>query len=165
LNFTDWAGITGQRAWANARSGPGFIPAWLRVSPAGAGVVGDVVPGDIVMHSQDNQNGAGLGQANVVWQSQAFGRIDIRGGIWITQDIGRGNDWTIELNGQLCAAGRVESGDPFSRANPQRFVDNQVGLGLTNLAVTPGDRVVLTVVRTTNDGMFAGVDLIVDLRP
>jgi hypothetical protein len=103
-----------QPAWATAASGSGHIPAFFKsIEPSN-----DWLAGDIVVHSRDDVNGAGLGDARLRFNTPATGFYRAALEIWIGRDIGRSVGWQLLADGSQQASGTVASGDVFSRASP-----------------------------------------------
>lgn len=81
-NVSNWAGVTGQNAWAvGANTPPGFLPAWMKVAPSLEPTLENgTVVGDIVTHTFDTGNGApGYAESNVIWTAPSAGIADITG--------------------------------------------------------------------------------------
>ena len=89
----------------------------------------DWLPGDVIVHTQDDANGAGNGPANITWTAPATMLINIDGGLWAGREIGRGNHWSVWKNGALLTEGDVASGDAYSRAVPFSIVTRPSALG------------------------------------
>ena len=130
-------------------------------------IVHDWLPGDVVMHSTDQQNGAGNGPGNFTWTSPFAGVINLSGGVWRGRDIGRGNTWTLYKNGTALTSGLIHSeypnpGDPYSRTNPFAFALGSGGAAaISGIPVVPGDVIKLELVKTSVYGDFVGVNLTV----
>ncbi len=151
----------GQQAWAASATGLGHIPVWFlsSITPPGGF---DWQIGDVVVHSTDPASGGSAGPSNVTWTSPGDGQIDIGGSVWLGVDRGRGNQWTILVNGIALTGGTLLSGDAYSRASPFFFSLGSGGSGaLGNILVSAGDVVMLRLDRNTAFGEFTGVDLTV----
>ncbi len=157
-----------QPAWAPSTTPGSFLPSWFRSTsdqPAGL----DFLTGDVVVHTDDEDNGLLGGPANVIWTSSGAGRIDITGSVWMTRDIGRGNDWVITLNDIPLTDGQIFSGDAFDGDQPFDFADGSGGPAiLQDLIVAPGDEIRLQIVKTEPFSIFGdlvGVNLHIEMGP
>jgi hypothetical protein len=161
-SVADWTPLTSpvvQPAWAPSTAGGNFLPAWFK-STANHPADLDILVGDVVVHSTDAFNGQSSGVANVIWTSPINGVIDISGAVWITRDIGRGNTWTLLLNGVSLTSGTIFSGDPFNRADPFDFATGSGGPAVLNeIEVSPGDVIELRIEKTSTFGDFVGINL------
>ena len=84
----------------------------------------------------------------------------------MARDIGRSNEWSVWLNTTLLTSGTVSSGDAYSRASPFDLAAGSGGASvLEDVAVSPGDVVMLRVARTSFYGDFVGVDLTITPQP
>ena len=149
-----------QLGFAEAATGNQRIPFWYR-SNGSETFSPDNLEGDIVLHTSDEFSGTGNGPASVVWTSPISGTVSILGGVWMTRDIGRANDWKLYHNGSLFRNGSLSSGDAYNRACPFRF-ENGVSPGAPgpfNMIVAVGDEIKLEIVRSSAPGDFVGVDL------
>jgi hypothetical protein len=156
-----WQGLLGdfgaaQPAWARTDVGNTNLPSWMKVV-APATIAHDWQLGDVIVHTTDSTNGVGAGNANVIWTSPLAGTIDISGGVWMGRDIGRGNDWSLTLNGNLLINGNIFSGDSFNRSNPDAFN--------TTVSVIAGDVVGLEFIKTSEAGDYVGVNLTISTVP
>ncbi len=142
-----------QPAWAEAGSGYGHIPAWMKIVTNDTKTCwpADVEIGDVIVHANSKGNGNDVDLANVTWTSPVDDMVDVRGALWLLRDIGRSVKWTASLNGSTFASGDLFSGDSLSRADPARF----------NLSVSliVGDVIKVEFVRTSQCGDFVGVNL------
>src|SRR5581483_2766722 len=132
------SGFTPQTAWAPSNTAGTFLPVWLQSSQTGTPngfTPGSVLPGDVIVHSQDNGNGAGKGPANVAWTAPTSGTIDISGDMWWVRQLGRVNDYSVFLNGALIAQGSVTDGSVYTRSSPLAF-SALPGASLSNIPVT-----------------------------
>jgi hypothetical protein len=158
-NWTPLPSPVIQPAWAPSADSGNFLPAWFKSrsnNPEGL----EVLMGDVVVHSTDDFNGRFSGIANVIWTSPLNRVLDISGAVWMTRDIGRGNEWNLLLNGVSLTSGNIFSGDPFNRANPFHFANGLNGPAALNaIAVSIGDVIELRIVRTTTFGDDVGVNL------
>jgi hypothetical protein len=162
---TTWAVACSQPAWAPSNTAGRFLPAWMRMNACAAtyfpsdpnnAPTGNVLAGDIVLHTNDNANGnlAG-GSANVVFTLPASsGVYTISGALWaarLSQAGSRPQDWQVTVNGTMLASGTVTA--TVSRSHPQDFSVIQT--------LNVGDRVQLTVSKaaSSNAGDFVGVQL------
>ncbi|TWU40845.1 hypothetical protein [Novipirellula artificiosorum] len=161
-NWTPLGAVSTQPAWAPSSGEADFIPAIFRSTTD----IFDWQTGDIVVHSSDPGSGPSSSTANIAWTSTFNTIVNLDGNAWMGRDIGRGNDWTLLLNGNILSYGHLESGDAFSRANPFSFQDGSGGsIALSNLSVSAGDVVELQIARTSADGDFVGVNLSVTAVP
>lgn len=163
----DWARISGQTAWAHEATGNGQIPAFMKVvAPAGLGA-NELRAGDICVHSRDDNNGKGRGEAQIVWTSPEAGTIDISGGIWLGRtNRDRSNTWTLTVKGALKASGLIQPNDPSSRATPWTF-SSRATAPLKALPVAARDEVVLEIRKAvaSSAGEYTGVTLTIALTP
>jgi hypothetical protein len=157
-----------QGGWANGES----IPFWFRSSSTPLSTPYDWQPGDVVVHTQDNTNGADNGPANVVWTSPSAGTISITDGVWEGRDFpdlgggSRGNTWSLYLDNTLLSSGVIKGGDGYSRANPFTFNLGSGGAAvLQNLHVVAGDEIRLELDRTGFQGDYVGVNLGITVIP
>jgi len=138
--------------------GDSLPPLWYR-STGTEPFVSDVLAGDVVMHSTDD-NALGYGDGNVTWTSPITGTISISGGVWMAREIGRANDWRIYKNGALLSNGSISSGDTYNRANPFKFAAGWGGaMAVQNVSVVPDDVIKLEVVRSVGFADYVGVNL------
>lgn len=145
-----------QPAWAPSNVGGNFLPAIFRSTTDNF----NWQTGDIIVHSTDGTNGIGLSTANIRWTSSVNTIVNLDGNAWMGRDIGRGNDWTLLLNGNQLSFGHLESGDTFSRANPFSFQNGSGGsVALSNLSLFTGDVIELRIAKTSESGDFVGVNL------
>jgi FlgD Ig-like domain len=157
-----WQGLSGdfsspQPAWARFETGNMNLPCIFR-SSASVAIVHDWQTGDVVTHSTDSFNGIGSGPSNIAWTSPINGAIDISGNVWMGRDIGRGNHWSLSLNGTVLTDGDISSGDPYSRSIPFEFSAGSGGpSAIVGVAVTVGDLVVLEIAKTSVFGDYAGI--------
>jgi hypothetical protein len=157
-----------QGGWGNGES----IPFWFRSSATPLSTAHDWQLGDVVVHTQDNNNGLGNGPANVVWTSPSAATVSIAGGVWEGREIAdlggglRGNTWSLYLDNTLLSSGVVRGGDPYSRTNPFTFDLGSGGPGvLQNLRVGAGDQIRLELDRTGIEGDYVGVSLGITVVP
>ena len=143
----DWIG-SGNPAWAAASSGFGHIPAWGRVTAAGAPAIGpDAIPGTIFVHGNDPMNGTDVDLANVTWTSPINTPVRIRCAFWHTDaHAGRSADWRLYHNGTLLGTGNLADGDAYGPLAP-RYLD-------IPRAVAAGDVIRLEFQRTSFFGTF-----------
>jgi hypothetical protein len=150
---------TSQPGWARSETSNDRIPFWFKAS-AEPTFAHDWLAGDVIVHTRDDANGVGTGEANVAWTSPITGTIDVSGSVWIGRDIGRSNEWSVWLNSTQLTSGSVSSGDPYSRANPLALGAGSGGASVLNdVPVAPGDVLMLRIVRTSQYGDFVGVNL------
>jgi hypothetical protein len=144
---------------------PETIPAWfLSTSNPLPGL--DWTAGDVVVHTQDNTNGAGNGQADVLWTSPINGFIDLAGGVWMGRDIGRAAIWNIYVNDSLVSSGSIYSGDPYSSSDPFEFNTGSGGANvMQNVPVTVGETVELEVANNSTYGDYVGVQFSISSVP
>jgi hypothetical protein len=155
-----------QPGWAISGTSVSRIPFWFKSVATPTFPSTDWLPGDVLIHSRDDANGIGTGEGNVAWTSPILGTIDIAGSVWMARDIGRSNQWSVWLNSTLLTSGTVASGDPYSRANPFDLAAGSGGAPvLDNVAVSPGDVVMLRIARTSQYGDFVGVKLTITATP
>jgi hypothetical protein len=147
-----------QPGWARSENGNNRLPFWFR-SNGTETFSRDFVAGDIVVHSTDGSNGAGQGLATVEWRAPARGVVSVTGGVWMGRDIGRGNLWRLSVNNTQVRTGIIESGDPYSRANPY-LLANGAGPGtLASVPIGCGGTVRVDFERTSLSGDFVGINL------
>jgi hypothetical protein len=163
-----WQGLSGdftsaQPAWARFETGTSNLPCVFR-SSANVGITHDWEMGDVICHSTDGFNGLGSGDANITWTSPVTGTVSVSGAIWMGRDIGRGNHWSLAVNGSERTAGNVFSGDAYSRATPMEFSAGTGGAAaLSAIPVAIGDVIRLTLTRTAAPGDYSGLRMQVAL--
>jgi len=152
---------TAQPGWADSEDGNDRAPFWFR-SVGSETFSNDLQPGDICAHTIDNNAGVGNGSTNVIWTSPLDGTIDITGGVWMGVGLGRGNNWSLSLNGVLLTGGSIYYGDAYDRAGPFSFAAGSGGASACDdVAVAVGDILMLELVRTSTYGSLVGVNLTV----
>ncbi len=162
-----WPGDTfsaPQPGWAGTIPFSTRVPFWFRSSATPLSSPGyDWQIGDVVVHTQDDDNGPARGLANVTWTSPGNGTIDIAGGVWMGRDIGRADHWALLVGSTMISQGDISSGDPYSRASPFDFALGSGGAGvLQNIPVLSGDVVELLLARTSFNGDYVGVNLTIN---
>ncbi len=163
-----WQGLSGdftsaQPAWARSAVGTSNLPCFFK-SSADVGIVHDWLAGDVVCHTTGPFNGIGSGIANVTWTSPVTGTVAVTGAVWMGRDIGRGNHWSVALDGAALTSGDVYSGDPYSRAAPMDFASGSGGpAALSAVAVRAGDVIELDLSRTSAAGDYSGIRMQVEL--
>ena len=153
--IASWAGDPNQSGWGPAANVSGnFLPFFFRTPIT----YGDSLPGDVIVHTTDTFNGAGNGPALFIWTSSVSATVDISGNFWPTRLIGRSNDYQLKLRHGATltplASGSVPEDGSVSRANPNT-------LYVAHVPITAGDRLELTIVKTSAPGDFVGVNLTV----
>ena len=141
-----------------------LAPAWFRATGSftGFGQPVDWLAGDIVVHTSRNDSFPGA----VVWTSPGDGTIDVAGAVWEAREIGRSNNWTLDLNSSVIASGTISSGDAFSRNAPQSLASGAANAGdLEGLSVLSGDSVRLEFQRIGSGEDYVGVDFSVAFTP
>jgi len=127
----------------------------------GPGSPADFLPGDILVHSQDNASGYANGQASVTWTAPVSGTIFVAGTIWFAQSAQqRSNDFTLTLGGSdTLATGTVayNSSVGNNRTNPLRFG------GVGGHSVSKGEVLALEIQRSPGQpyGSIDGINLTV----
>ena len=155
--LSGYAGLSAD--WSVGNVSGNCIPAFAVASGNGPGSPHDFLTGDVIVHSQDNGNGGGNGQAFVTWTAPVSGTITIAGVIWYAQSAQtRSNDFTLILGGgPAIASGTVayNSAVGNSRANPLDFT------GGGTLSVTAGEVLTLEIQKTAGQasGSIDGIDL------
>jgi hypothetical protein len=158
-------GTPGAYIWDTNLSDHQFLPLWFQAS----GLFSGVQSGDIVVHTQDDGNGVGLGPANVTWTSPIAGLASISGNVWQLKNIPeRSNHWSLYDNGVLLTGGDITGADAYDRTNPFDFSAGTGGPSmLQNIPVLPGDVLSLFIVSTTSnptrDGYFVDTNLTIDV--
>jgi hypothetical protein len=161
-HVTSWQRTLGgwtsaQPGWAFSEDGTNRIPFWFR-SNGTENFPHDFIAGDIVVHTTDDTNGAGNGPAILVWTATQAVTVSITGAVWIGRDIGRAADWSVLYNGAVLTSGHLESGDPYSRANPFDLRQGSNGpSALINRHLAAGDTIGLRLQRFGQSGDFIGV--------
>ena len=165
-----WQGLAGdfssaQPAWARFDVGTSNLPCMFK-SSAIVGIVHDWIDGDVACHSTDNFNGIGSGTANITWTSPAAGVVTLTGAIWMGRDIGRGNHWSLSLDGAPLTSGDVASGDPWSRTSPMDFSVGSGGASaLVAIPVNAGSVIKLDLAKTASPGDYSVIRMHADLVP
>ncbi len=156
-----------QPAWARAASGNTLAPAWFKLSAALASPTSfDLKTDDVAALTTDATNGVGAGNANVAWKSPFSGVVDVSGGVWMTRDIGNGNDWSLYLNSTLLTTGTIASGDAFNRDTPFKLTDGSGGADAVRyVKVQPDDEIRLEFAKTaaSTSGDFVGTSFAVNV--
>ena len=164
LNCSEWTNC--QPAWARGDVCPTqggsnpVLPNFFKAITNNWEPLRDIHPGDIVMHSHDNANGGGNGEANITWTASATGFVTISGGVWDAAEfLGRGNDWRLYHNATLLTGANIFAGDPYSRAQPFDFRAGSGGTNvLRNIPVKPDDVIKLLITRTSQFGNTVGMN-------
>lgn len=145
--------------WAPSANPHAFLPMIARDVP---GAPGDLLPGDVWIHSVDGGNGnPALGEANVTWTAPSDGVIDIALGLWHAQtSYNRSNDFYLTLRTALLNSGTISATNGWTRNNPYTF-------NTTGLSVHTGDVIQFTLQRTPGQfsGTATGVNLTITLTP
>jgi hypothetical protein len=158
--FSSAVGITGGYApGTNMGNSPPCLPAMFQATGNAANTE-DYLTGDIVVHSQDPSNGAGEGQATIIWTAPASGTITFTGAVWYAHStVNRSDDFTLSLGANTLASGTVAFDNTYTtvgsgRTNPDDFSSS------SSIAVNAGDQVDLVIQRTGGSvGALAGVQL------
>ncbi len=158
--FGSAAGVTGGYApGINFGNSPPCLPAMFQAT-GNATNTEDYLTGDIVVHSQDPSNGAGQGQATIVWTAPASGTITFTGAIWYAHStVDRSDDFALSLGADTLASGTVAFDNTYTtvgsgRTNPDDFSST------SSIAVNAGDQVDLLIQRTSGSvGALSGVQL------
>jgi len=156
-----------QPGWGGTVPFSTLVPVWFRSSATPLSIPGfDWQIGDVVVHTQDEVSGPGLGLANVTWISPLSGTIDISGAAWMGRDAGRADQWSVLVRNALVSQGDISSGDPYNRTSPFDFATGSGGAGaLQTIPVSAGDVVELRVIRTTFFGDYVGLNLTIQATP
>jgi hypothetical protein len=158
--FGGAAGVTGGYApgidFGNA---PPCLPAMFQATGNAANTE-DYLTGDIVVHAQDPSNGAGQGQATIVWTAPATGTITFTGAVWYAHStVVRSEDFILSHGADTLAGGTVAFDPTYTtvgsgRTNPGDFSSSN------SIAVNAGDQVDLVIQRTPgSEGGLTGVQL------
>jgi hypothetical protein len=162
-------GFTPQAAWAPSNVSGTFLPVWLKSSQTGTPSgfeTGAVLPGDVIVHSNDIFNGNGSDIANVIWTSPGAGTIDISGSIWQVRNLGRINNFSVFVGGTLIAAGSISDGSAFTRSNPLAFASGLLpGDSFTGIPVSAGEIVELAITKASGAGEIDGIKWQIDESP
>lgn len=154
--FSGYPGITTD--WSLGNVSGNCIPAFIVASGKGPGSPPDFLKGDVLVHSQDDGNGPGNGQASVIWTAPASGTIRVAGVIWYAQSAQkRSNRFTLTLGSRKLASGTVAFNSVVgsNRNNRLPFISSG------ELSVTAGEVVKLTIERSPGQpyGSIDGIDL------
>jgi len=131
----------------------GCLPAMFKATGNASNVL-DYQTGDIVVHSQDNTNGPGEGQATIVWTAPVSGTFTFTGAVWYAHSgVTRSNDFALDLGATTLASGTVTNG--INRSTPDAFASSG------SIVVLAGQQVDLIIQRSAGQtlGSFAGVQL------
>ncbi|MGC2421742.1 MAG: hypothetical protein WA405_08850 [Candidatus Acidiferrales bacterium] len=134
------------------------LPAFIVASGTGPGTPPDFLAGDVLVHSQDDGNGPGNGQASVTWTAPANGTIRVAGVIWYAQSAQkRSNKFTLTLGKSTLASGTVAFNSVIGHNRDNRLPFTSSG----TLSVTAGDVVKLTIEKSPGQpyGSIDGLDL------
>ena len=159
----------GQPAWANGTQSPApYIPAWVRAAgtvDAGAPAI-DWQIGDIVVHSQDGDNGNGQGPGNVLWTTPTRQTVQVSGSVWLTRHLGRSVQWQLYKGAAVLTQGNLFDGDGFSRASPMALSSGSGGAAaLQNIILNAGESLELRFNTTSTFGEIVGVNLTFNATP
>lgn len=126
----------------------GFLPLFWQTAGPGS---------DIFIHSVDSANGnPAYGEAILTWTAPAAGTIDLTGYLYYGQyGLDRSNDYTLALGADTLATGTLSYVNAYGPAN-------EVPLSFTDLAVTKGEVLSLTLVRS--EGQTYGTETGLDLK-
>ena len=146
------------KEWGYIGSHDGSVMQWLDTS----GGWYDAQPNDILIHTLSKPYGGESTYAGVTWTSPGGGYISISGRAWDGFfDPTREANWTLSVNGALVAQHtgvnglhRIDSGAQFASGLLG-------GHTLTNIPVTPGEKIIFLTQTTSNYGHFMGVDMTV----
>jgi hypothetical protein len=158
--ISSWAGIPGVNGWGPAaNTGGDFLPFIFQntgsntTAISGSGL--DLPVGDVAIHSQDDSNGYGNGQANVTWTSPSDQTANITGTLWPLRDAGRENHYALILDPTgldlTVASGDIPEGGSVTSADVPIVTGEVVELLLTSDNPSLGD--------------FAGVNLAITQTP
>lgn len=153
--FSGVSGITGGYASGiNFGNSPPCLPAFFKAT-GNAANPNDWQTGDVLVHAQDPSNGAGEGQATLVWTAPASGTFTFTGVIWYAQStVQRSDDFSLNLGSTVLASGTVayNSASGSNRSNMAKFSGSFGALA--------GQRVTLVIQRTPGSvGALAGLQL------
>jgi hypothetical protein len=137
----NWNGSQGQFAYSTSANGNGHIPVLLKVSVSGF-EADQAQKGDLIVHTQDEQGGPGLGQARIVWTAPSSGTVDVDGAFWLGRvSLKRQDEFTLAVAGAQKATGKVPYNMGVNRTNP-------VKLSQKGLPIMKGEAVELQLVRS-----------------
>lgn len=160
--FSGYPGI--RTDWSLGNVSGNCIPAFIVASGTGPGSPADFLKGDVLVHSQDDGNGPGNGQASVTWTAPANGTIRVAGVIWYAQSAQkRSNKFTLTLGKSTLASGTVAFNSAIGSNRSNRLPFRSSGA----LAVKAGETVVLTIEKSPGQpyGSIDGIDLGVTETP
>lgn len=143
-----------QPAWANAQW-PGFEheAVWFKtVSPT---VVSDLPIGTVGTHGL----AGGPGGTGITWTSPVTGYVQITGGTWLANKVGRSMDWAMFHNGSPLSQANLTSSDPFTSANPMEFSAGSGGTDALTVFVSQNDVISLQYGPPSGFAEFVGADL------
>jgi len=104
--FGGQQGITGGYA-SGTQFGGDCIPAFIKAT-GNSSYANSFLAGDVLIHSQDSSDGAGQGQATLIWTAPVAGTISFSGAIWYAQfGVQRSNDFSIILGSTTLETGTV----------------------------------------------------------
>lgn len=153
------AGHIRQPAWAPGNQAGHYLPAWFKAAVTPSDPAYGWRKGDIIMHTTDAFNGIGFGLAALVFTSPAAGSASVTGYLYNARNMQRPQAWTLTVDGNVIASGRLPGDGTFTRGHRQP-------LKLTGVPLQTGSTVVLTVYEDGGDhgpGDFVGLDLKVTL--
>ncbi|MFZ3201655.1 MAG: hypothetical protein WA175_10960 [Candidatus Acidiferrales bacterium] len=154
--FSGYPGI--RTDWSLGNVLGNCLPAFIVASGTGPGTPPDFLAGDVLVHSQDDGNGPGNGQASVTWTAPANGTIRVAGVIWYAQSgQKRSNTFTLTLGSRKLASGTVAFNSTVGSNRDNRLPFTSSG----TLSVTAGDVVKLTIEKSPGQpyGSIDGLDL------
>jgi hypothetical protein len=148
-------GITGAYApGINFGNSPPCLPIFFKAT-GNAANPNDWLAGDVLIHAQDPSNGAGEGQATLVWTAPANGTFTFTGAIWYAHStVQRSDDFSLNLGSTILASGTVAFNSAIgnNRSNMAKFSGT--------FAVLAGQQVTLLIQRTPGSvGALVGVQL------
>lgn len=143
-----------QPAWANAQW-PNFEheAVWFKtVSPT---VVADLPVGTVGTHGL----AGGPGGTGITWTSPVTGYVQISGGTWLANKVGRSMDWAMFHNGSPLSQASLISSDLFTSASPMDFTAGSGGADALTVFVNQNDVISLQYGPPSGFAEFVGVDL------
>ena len=161
-HIANWAGLSGQNAWARAASGLGHVPAWLKATNNVS--FAPFSTGDIIFHPTSSDHVTSSydeGEGYAKWTSPIDGVITISGNVWTGQNgfgSSRSVDWGVYLNAAQLDHGTV---DYSGNNNGRNF---NIG---TSYNVHVGDTIIFKGQTTSGYAYpwFVGVNLTIDATP
>jgi hypothetical protein len=160
--FSSASGISGGYApGVTMGNSPPCLPAFFKAT-GNAANPNDWQMGDVIVHAQDPSNGAGEGQATLVWTSPVSATFTFTGAVWYAHSVvQRSDDFVLSMGSTVLASGIVAFNSVIgnNRSNPATFSS------AAPIAIRAGQQITLVVQHSSNSvGALAGLRLSITLN-